>query len=226
MTKWDIELGGGEHSTTTEPYMTLVEGHIDAEPDEYGAVTAGSITVRGPLVEVRRRSVALSAEDAGHIAALNSQISLLGKATTAQLRESASNLTSQTASRAGHGFVRTQGGLVFEYFQDDEVEPSPVEEQGVYKCLFDGWEKPCPGEGCACKEGWSEGSFWCLRVSRVAVREKSRSTRIQDGWLVLRRSVESDAYERVGVGYFGNIESEAKEFKLFNDAVETLLQII
>jgi hypothetical protein len=227
MTKWDIELKGGEHSTTMTPYMTLVRGQIHASPDDYGAVASGSITVKAPLVEVKRRRIPLSAEDRQYMADLNVRYSpLIKEAATPQSQASVNEVFSQTADKAYHAFVRSKRGLVFDYFPDDEFESKPVARQETYKCLFDSWQKACREEGCECKDGWSEESFWCLKVNRVAVREDSRPTRIQDGWLVLRRLGEREVYERVGVGHFVKLGLEAKEFGLFDDAVETVCRIV
>jgi hypothetical protein len=226
LTKWEIEMRGGEHSTIKTSYMTLLEGHVDAEPDEYGAVAAGYITVKGPLVQVGRRSVPFSPTSRNLLAEVNSQSSPLMDLMSAQSRESASNAILQTADQVNHAFVRTQRGLVFEYFPDDEFESTAALQESEYKCLFDGWERACQVESCGCKKGWSEESFWCLRVNRVAVREETRPNRVLEGWLVLKWSKEDDAYMRVGVGHFGKIGTEANQFRLFEGAEETSLRII
>ncbi len=58
------------------------------------------------------------------------------------------------------------------------------------------------------------------------MREESQPTHTQEGWLVLRRLVECNAYERVGVGHFPKMGSEAEDFRLFDGSVETLVRII
>jgi hypothetical protein len=227
LTKWEIESGGREAPSIMTPYMTLVKGQIDGTPDEYGAVAAGSITVRGPLVEVRRRRVPLPAEDRErYLATMNARLSPLPVATTVESRASAAAVISGNVDHVHYAFVRSQSGLVFEYYPDDEFDSHPPAQQGTYRCLRDGWQKPCREDRCDCRKGWSEESFWCLRISRAAVREESRPTRLQDGWLVLKRLEERNAYERVGVGYFLKIGSEAVDFRLFDDAVETVVRII
>ena len=222
MAKWDIEMGGDEHTTVATPYLTLIEGHVAAEPDEYGAVAAGFITVKGPLVRVRCRSVPLSPQARETLALLNVRSSPLADATTAKSQDAAAGFMKQTVAQANHGFVRAECGLVFQYFPDDEPEAGPVAHDGVYNCLFDGWGKACAEEGCDCKRGWSDDIFWCLRVRQVVVRGESGKSHTDEGWLVLKRSEEDDAFVRVGVGHFG----EETEFRLFEDAEETVVRII
>ncbi|KAK5659842.1 hypothetical protein OQA88_13305 [Cercophora sp. LCS_1] len=227
ITKWDIERRGGEHSTTMTPYMTLLSGQINATPDDYGAVASGCITVKAPLVEVKRRRIPLSAEDRKYMSELNVRYSpLIKEAATPEAQASVDKAFSQTADKAYYAFVRSRGGFIFDYFPDDEFASMPVARQDSYKCLFDSSQKVCQAEGCECKEGWSEESFWCLKVNRVVVREDSRPARIQDGWLVLKKFGLREAYERVGVGHFLKDGREAKEFRLFDDAVESVCRIV
>lgn len=227
MTKWDIELQGGEHSTTMTSYMTLIRGQINARPDDYGAVASGSLLVKGPLAEVKRRRIPLSAEDREYMAALNVRYSpLIREAATPESQASVNTAISQTADKAFYAFARSQDGHIFDYFPDDEFESKALGRQESYKCLFDSWQKVCQAESCECKHGWSAESFWCLQINRVAVREDSRPTRIQEGWLVLRKLKELGTYERVGVGHFLKDGLEAKEFRLFDDAVETVCRLV
>jgi len=227
ITKWDIELKGGEHSTSMTPYMTLVRGQINARPDDYGAVASGSITAKAPVVEVKRRRIPLSAEDREYMAALNIRHSpLIQEAATPESQASVNKAISQTADKAYYAFVRSHDGLVFDYFPDDEFESKAVARQETYNCLFDSWQKACRTAGCECKDGWSEESFWCLEVNRVVVREDSRPTRIQEGWLVLRKLGTQEVYERVGVGHFVKVGLETREFKLFDNAIEIACRIV
>ncbi len=138
-TKWEIEGSRGDDiSTSTTLYMTLVKGQIDATPDEYGAVAGGSITVRGPLVQVSRRRVPLPQEARKrYSAATSAQALRLPETATVESRQSAGKTMSGTADKVHHGFVRSQDGLVFEYYPDDEFESEPVAQQ-AYRCLFEG----------------------------------------------------------------------------------------
>ncbi|KAK3344507.1 heterokaryon incompatibility protein-domain-containing protein [Lasiosphaeria hispida] len=223
MTKWGIEMNGGDYSTVTTPFLTLVDGRVVADPDAYGAVTSGYIAVRAPLVAARRRSVPLLPKDREIIMAVNFQPTPLSEAATSRSRKSASRSISQTMDMAGYHFVQTESGLIFECFLDDEVDPGPVIHESEYKCLFDGWRQPCDRDGCGCKKGWSEELFWCLRVNRVSVQEESGSSHAQEGWLLLKRSEEKDAYVRIGIGQFG---SGMNKFSLFDNSVETVVRII
>jgi len=101
----------------------------------------------------------------------------------------------------------------------------PVAHPGVYKCLFEGWEKPCETRNCGCEMDWSEDTVWCLRVCQTVLEEKGGSSRFLEGWLVLKWSEEDDAYVRLGVGKFDS-EGTERAFGLFKDAEEKEIRII
>lgn len=226
LAKWEIEMrGGGEHSTTMTPYLTLLDHHIDAEPDEYGAVAAAYITVKAPLIQVHYRIVPASAEHREQFAAMNMLSSPLLDEATLQSIQAVKMMTNQTADQVRFGFVQTESGLNFEYFPDEEVETKPVAHPGVYKCLFDGWEKPCGVRNCGCEVGWSDDTVWCMRVCQTVLEEKGGLSRFQEGWLVLKWSEEDDAYVRLGVGKFDS-EGTERAFGLFKDAEEKVVRII
>ena len=70
------------------------------------------------------------------------------------------------------------------------------------------------------------GTVLVLMVSRTTIWVESGPTWFLDGWLVLKRLEDCDAFERVGVGYFGTVAAEAGGLRLFGDAVETTITII
>ena len=156
-TKWAIETRGSSHTTLAHTrFLTLLSANIAATPDPYGAVELeeekegyASLTVRGPLVRVHRRSVPLSGADREKISAVNFRPSPLSEAATPSSREVGSNVISQTAGKVNYHFIRTGTGtapadrdqdrdrdrdrdgnkqgsnskvLVFEYFHDDDDE--------------------------------------------------------------------------------------------------------
>jgi hypothetical protein len=223
--KRDIELRGSEYTVSTTPVMSLLEAHADVEPDEYGTVLASFISVRGPLVEVRRRCAPQADDSIAKHAALNKHLSPLLDNLALGSQDALVQIF-ETATAVRHAFVRTESGRIFEYFPDDQFEPHPVSKQSEYDCLFNLSGIACNDELCGCKAGWSEQPFWCLRVSRTVIHEESGPTWLIDSWLVLKRSEECDAFERVGMGAFGRVAAEAGQLRLFEDAVETTLTII
>jgi hypothetical protein len=224
--KSEIEMsGGGEHTTAMTPYLTLVEHHVDALPDEYGAIAAAYMTVRAPLIQVRSRVVPPPPESTEQVAAINRLFSPLLDAATRQSLDVVKMVASQTADQVRYGFVRTESGLVFEYFPDEEIETTPISDPSVYDCLFGGWEKPCGKQGCGCGKGWSEDTVWCLRVCQTVIAEKEGLSRFQEGWLLLKWSAGDDAYVRLGVGKFA-YDGPERDFGLFADAKETVVRII
>ena len=226
-TRWDIECRGAEYTATTTPYVTLVESCVVAEPGLYGSVTLGFISVRGPLVAVHRRCVPISSRDAVDFKALSTPQTLL-QSLSSSSDKFLKGLISKSISAGKYSFVRSARGFTYEYFSDEEFEASPVQQQSEYDCLFSRrGNRQCLDDACGCKSGWAGEMFWCLRVSRVVLREESRPARFVDGWLVLQRSeAAEDAFERVGVGYHDSLALEAGGFRLFDDAVQTTVTLV